>query len=157
LPGGTRSGRLGDCLARWLPVVAWAALISLFSSRWFTGDRTGAVLIDILARLLPGFSPEQLRAIHHLVRELAHFVEYFVLSLLLYRALRVGYGWSARAAATAVVIAGLYAVGDELHQWFVPGRTAAATDCLIDLSGAAAAQGMIAAMLRGAQRSRSVA
>jgi VanZ family protein len=41
-------------------------------------------------------------------------------------------------------------VGDEFHQWFVPGRTAAATDCLIDVSGAAAGQGLVAARARRA-------
>ena len=47
-----------------------------------------------------------------------------------------------------VLLALLYAVLDEFHQWFVPGRTAAITDCLIDVSGAAAGQGLLAAWSR---------
>jgi VanZ family protein len=82
---------------------------------------------------------------HHFIRKAAHFTEYLILSVLLYRAVRAGRGWSWRAAATAVVVAGLYAVADELHQLFVPGRTAAASDCLIDVSGAAAGQWLLAA------------
>ena len=50
-----------------------------------------------------------------------------------------------------MVIAGLYAVADEFHQYFVPGRTAAVTDCRIDVSGAAAGQGLIAAFGRGSR------
>jgi len=72
-----------------------------------------------------------------------------VLSVLLYRALRAGRRWNVRAAGMALAIAGVYSVGDEFHQWFVPGRTAAATDCLIDVSGAAAGQGLLAALGSG--------
>ena len=56
-----------------------------------------------------------------------------------------GRRWNVRAAALALLFAGLYAVSDELHQWFVPGRTAAAMDCLIDFTGAVAGQGLLAA------------
>ena len=82
---------------------------------------------------------------HQTIRKLAHFIEYLVLSVLLYRALRAGRRWDLRAASMSLAIAGLYSVGDEFHQWFVPGRTAAAADCLIDVSGAAAGQGLLAA------------
>jgi VanZ family protein len=84
------------------------------------------------------------------IRKLAHFLEYLVLSVLLYRALRSGPRWDMRAAGMAIVLAGLYSLSDEFHQWFVPGRTAAATDCLIDVSGAAAGQGVVAAWRRRA-------
>ena len=94
----------------------------------------------------------ELLAMHRFVRKLGHFTEYLILSVLLYRALRAGRRWNLRAAATAIVVAGLYAVADEFHQLFVPGRTAAASDCLIDVSGAAAGQGLLAVfgrLLRG--------
>ncbi|HSV06668.1 MAG TPA: VanZ family protein, partial [Candidatus Binatus sp.] len=85
---------------------------------------------------------------HFWIRKLAHFTEYLILSTLLYRGLRGSQRWSVRAAVLALAMAGVYAVGDEFHQWFVPGRTAAATDCLIDVSGAAAGQGLLAAWAR---------
>jgi VanZ family protein len=122
--------------------------MSFLSSGWFTGERTAAVIIPVLATLFPHATPAQLHGAHQAIRKLAHFTEYLVLSVLLYRALRVDRRWSVRAAALALGIAGLYAVGDEFHQWFVPGRTAAASDCLIDVSGAAAGQGLLAARLR---------
>jgi VanZ family protein len=136
-------------LGRWLPVVVGAAVISLFSSGWFSGERTGEMVLPVLAALFPWASPEQLLAAHAVIRKAGHFLEYLLLSLLLYRALRHGPGWDTRAAGMAVVLAGLYAVGDEFHQWFVPGRTAAATDCLIDVSGAATGQGLLAAWRGG--------
>ena len=141
-----------DQVRRWLPAIAWAALISVFSTGWFSADRTAALLVPLLAALFPSAGPEELRALHHAARKLAHFTEYLILSVLLYRALRGGRRWDARAAGIALALAGLWAIGDEFHQLFVAGRTAAATDCLIDVSGAAAGQGLLAAWPRQAQR-----
>ena len=132
-------------LGRWLPVLAWAGIIWTLSSGWFSGERTGAVLLPLLSALFPRATPGQLDAVHTGLRQLAHFTEYLILSVLLYRALRAERRWSLRAAALALALAGLYSVSDELHQWFVPGRLAGARDCLIDVSGAAAAQGLLAA------------
>ena len=134
-----------------MPVVAWAACISGFSTGVFTGKRTASILLPLLAALFPHVRPEHLLTIHQVIRKLAHFTEYFVLSVLLYRALRQGPRWDLRAAGMAIVIAGLYAMLDEFHQWFVPGRTAAAGDSLIDVLGAAAAQGLVAVRARSAR------
>ena len=139
------SPKLSSPLGRWLPVVAWAGVIWTLSSGWFTGERTGAVLLPLLSTLFPGATPGQLVVVHEGIRKLAHFAEYLILSVLLYRALDVERRWSLRAAVLALVLAGLYAGSDELHQYRVPGRGARASDCLIDVSGAAAAQGLLAA------------
>ena len=61
-----------------------------------------------------------------LLRKLGHVTGYFVLTILLLRALR-----RARVAAAmpiAIVVALAYAVSDEWHQSFVPGRTATPVD-----------------------------
>ena len=138
----------GAHLRRWLPALAWAGVIWSFSTSWFTGEHTAAVILPVLAALFPDASAAELLAWHRTIRKLAHFTEYLILSVLLYRALRGERRWNARAAGIAFVVAGVYAVSDEFHQWFVPGRTAAATDCLIDVSGAAAGQGLVAARAR---------
>ena len=132
-------------------MAAWAALISLFSTGLFTGDITGQLLIPILSALFPGATTAELHALHAMIRKLSHFLEYLVLSVLLYRALRSPERSRLETAGAAVAIAGLYAIADEFHQYFVPGRTAAVTDCLIDVSGAAAGQGLIAALGRGSR------
>jgi len=134
-----------DRLRRWLPAVLWGVVIFLFSTSRFTGERTAAIIIPILAAIFPNATPAELRATHQTIRKLAHFTEYLIFSVLLYRALRGDRRWNGRAAGLAFAIAGLYAVGDEFHQLFVPGRTAAASDCLIDMSGAVAGQGLLAA------------
>ena len=69
-----------------------------------------------------------------------HSLGYFGLAVLVVRALarglprRIGM----RVAATALLITIAYAVSDELHQAFVPGRVADAYDVLTDAIGAVA-------------------
>ena len=68
------------------------------------------------------------------LRCLAHFGVFFLLSLssaFMWKAWDIGWPSSA-----ALVTAALYAVTDELHQLFVPGRAFQFTDILIDLAGA---------------------
>ena len=76
---------------------------------------------------------------------MGHLTEYFILSLLILRGIRAGkagthLGW----ALAAIAIVGCYAALDEFHQSFVPGRTAAVSDVLIDTAGAVAAQVVVA-------------
>jgi VanZ family protein len=47
----------------------------------------------------------------------------------------------------AIAIVACYASLDELHQHFVPGRTAAVGDVLIDTSGGIAAQAVAALLM----------
>jgi VanZ family protein len=128
--------------------VLWAALISSFSTGWFSAEQTGGFLIPFLAFLFPEATPAQLRAAHVAVRKLAHFGEYLVLSVLLYRALAPGDGWSPRAAGVALALAALYGAADELHQGLLPSRTGSVADTVIDFSGALAGQGLVAAWAR---------
>ena len=75
----------------------------------------------------------------------AHALQYAVLAALLLRGL-AGARWrgvKVRAAALAVLLATLYGVTDEAHQWFVPGRTAEVTDLVAVALGAAVAAGVI--------------
>ncbi len=135
-------------LGPWIPVLLWAATIFVFSTSLFSGEATGHWIVPILRWLFPQATPRQLIALHRAVRKAGHFVEYLVLSVLLYRALRAGRHTRLAAAGMAILISGLYSVTDELHQLIVPGRTAAASDCVIDVSGAAVGQGLLAAIAR---------
>jgi VanZ family protein len=124
----------------WGPVLAWAALIWYFSTETFAAASTSRFLEPLLGWLLPWASPEWLEAAHFLLRKLGHVTEYFVLSLLLYRAIAAGRGrWRASWALGAFVAATAYAAADEVHQTFLPSRTGAAADVLLDAAGAAAA------------------
>jgi VanZ family protein len=135
-------------LARWWPALAWAVVISLFSTGAFTSDSTARIIIPVFHWLLPRASEQTLFLIHHLIRKSAHFIEYFVFSLLILRGIRGGrkgtrLGW---ALAAIAVVAG-YAALDEYHQAFVPGRTPAVADVLLDTTGGTAAQAIAGLVL----------
>jgi VanZ family protein len=74
--------------------------------------------------------------------KLYHFGEYFVFSLLIHVALR--YYSQARIRDNIYVIGAIisvvFAVSDEIHQYFVPGRESSLLDLLADTLGAVLAQ-----------------
>jgi len=89
---------------RWLPVLAWMGLIFFGSSR---SD-------------LPTHPNDN---IDTLAKKAMHGVEYSVLAALLWRALAEGKGSSKGSLTLKVLgVSLLYALSDELHQRFVPGR-----------------------------------
>jgi VanZ family protein len=141
-------------LRRWWPVILWACLIWLFSTAWFTSENTSRIIVPILHWLFPNASPHTLAYLHHLVRKTAHFVEYFVFSLLVLRAIR-GEQRGARLswALYSVALVAVYAALDESHQLFVLGRTASPWDVLLDTTGGVAAQAVVA--LRAYRTNRS--
>jgi VanZ family protein len=79
-----------------------------------------------------------------LVRKLAHFSEYFVLTGLWWWALST-HMEARRAIRTALAISIAYAVTDEWHQTFVDGRTGTWRDVVIDSAGALTAAVLIRA------------
>lgn len=145
-----------DWLKRWLPALAWAVAISGFSTGAFTAEHTSRIIIPILRWLLPHAATATLYQLHFYIRKCAHFTEYFILSLLVLRGIRAGRPGTRFAWALVVIaIVACYASLDELHQRFVPGRTPAIHDVLIDTTGGAAAQLVAAlAMLLGHVRDR---
>lgn len=145
-----------EWLKRWWPALAWAVAISGFSTGAFTAEHTSRIIIPILHWLLPYAAKSTLYQLHFYIRKCAHFTEYFILSLLVLRGIRAGRPGTRFAWALVVIaIVACYASLDELHQRFVPGRTPAIHDVLIDTTGGVAAQ-LVAAlvMLLGHARDR---
>jgi VanZ family protein len=69
--------------------------------------------------------------------KLFHALAYGVLGVLLLAAHTLSRGgYSKRQAGISVLIASLYGISDELHQAFVPGRSADVMDWLADTAGA---------------------
>jgi VanZ family protein len=128
-------------LRSWLPVLLWAVFIFGTSTASFGSPQTSRLILPVLRWLLPGADPATLDVLHELARKCVHFVNYFVLSFLLFRALRgANRGWALRWAGVALLIASVYAASDEYHQSFEAGRGPSAMDALLDISGALAAQ-----------------
>jgi VanZ family protein len=132
--------RLGALVRDWLPVIAWACVISILSTDAFSSAHTSKVIIPLLHWIFPRASAETIDLMHALIRKAAHLTEYFILGLLLYRALRSVPEWNLKWAIWAIAIAACYASLDEFHQSFVPSRNASPWDALLDAVGTSTAQ-----------------
>ena len=116
-------------LSSWAPVIAWAALIFMFSAQ-------------------PNLSFVPDAGLDFVVRKLGHMGVFGILALLLWRALAGTTAWR-RPWAWAFALAVLYAVTDELHQGLVVTRHPSLLDVGIDATGA-----LIAVVAVGLIRSR---
>ncbi len=97
-------------LVRWVPVLAWMGVIYFWSSR-------------------PDLPHLDEYWLEMLLRKVAHAVEYMVLGVLLARAVGAS---GRRSLVIAAVLGALYAVSDEWHQTFVPGRKGNLWDVMLD-------------------------
>lgn len=68
----------------------------------------------------------------NIVRKSAHVVAYFTLGTLAYNLVRTYNLDRYKMIVTSVLIALLYAISDEIHQTFIPGRSGEIADVLID-------------------------
>ena len=141
----------------WLPAVGWMALIFTGSTGLLADSRTSRFLEPFLRWFWPGLADEALWRLIYYLRKAAHVTEYAVLAVLVLAAVHHTFrlrppAWSWRRAGLALLVCGGYAVSDELHQAFEPTRYASGVDVLIDVSGAAAAVGLL--WLAGRRRKR---
>src|SRR5258708_38854445 len=124
-------------LTYWYPAICVAILISVFSTRVFSGDQTAHIIIPILQWLLPSASLHTLRLIHFGIRKVAHITEFGVFSIALFHGVRGGrYGWRPEWALITVLIAMSYARLDEWHPSFFPVRGRTVPDVLCASTGA---------------------
>ncbi len=137
----TKRGRL----RYWLPPLLWTGVILLASSDFLSAAHSAPWLQTIVTAILGHALPEeQFNVLHFVLRKASHLTEYAILGALLFRALRAdGQRWNVRWSAAAVAIAAVVASIDEWHQAFVPSRTGAFSDVLLDTAGATLAQILI--------------
>jgi VanZ family protein len=123
----------------WIAALLWIVVILASSTGSFSEGGTSRFIIPALKFLLPFLSPEQLELGHLVCRKAGHVLEYFVLGILLCRALsRSSADWI-RIGLFAMAVILAVALSDEFHQSFVPSRTGALTDVGYDLAGGMAA------------------
>ncbi len=141
----------------WLPVVLWCGIIYSASGDKKSVHHSSRIIEPIVRWLVPDISDEAVRTTVLVVRKGAHVTEYAILALLLWRGLRTTFwraaaGWPWRCALAAWGGAVGFAITDEWHQMFVPGRQGSPWDVLIDSLGAAAGLGMLWWFLRWRSR-----
>ena len=131
-------------LKYWLPAIIVAAVISGFSTHYFSSEQTGRVIFPILHWLFPSANQHTLHLLHVGIRKLAHVTEFGAFSIAVFHGVRAGRpGWQFHWAVTTLLIATAYAGFDEWHQSFVPLREARVRDVVIDAFGAVLAQSFV--------------
>jgi VanZ family protein len=128
---------LAPLVKYWAPVIGWMLLIFVASGDLMSAEHTSRFLFPFLRWIAPGISPRTIASIHFFIRKSAHFTEYAILAVLLWRGIHQRQAGSWRAAAIALAAAAIYAFLDEFHQFFIPSRTSASRDVVIDFFGAA--------------------
>ena len=110
------------------------AVIFWFSSRDATAstEQSDTFILLFLRSFFDGEIPTLLSVA---VRKSAHFAAYAALGFCLYLTFE-GAVSQVKSMAFPFAISVLYAVSDEIHQTFVPGRAGRVFDLLIDSSGA---------------------
>lgn len=97
-------------LSLWLPVILWLCVIFYFSNQ-------------------PDLPGNKFDWLDYLVKKTAHIAEFFILTILTFRA------FQRKLPDYAIVFALAIAFSDEIHQLFTPNRGAKLSDVIIDALG----------------------
>ena len=110
-------------------IIIWLIVIFIMSSfNADTSSKQSGFIVGLISKL---FNINNLDLLSLIVRKLAHFMEYFILGILVYNFIininiKLYYG---------IIFCLLYAISDEIHQIFVSGRVFQLRDVLIDFIG----------------------
>lgn len=130
----------------------WLALIVIESTNLGSSEHTGHILYPIFHYLF-GISPQRFDVLHMVLRKTGHFVGYATLSVLLFRSWRgtfprLSTRWCLQWAVLGFICTAVVASLDEFHQMFLPSRTGAFHDVVLDSFAAVVAQIGIFMVLR---------
>lgn len=145
-------------------LILWMLLIFYFSAQTgvnsanFSGKIT-RFFINVFVRNYNELDLESQKNIYsdisYLVRKLAHFSEFAILSLLSFLTAKTFLSKERLAYILAFIISLFYAISDEFHQTFVADRTPMVKDVIIDCLGAIMMLLLIAVILNLVKLRRS--
>ncbi len=124
----------------WIAVIFWMALIFYLSHQpaAISNELSSGItemIVNTLDKLASQFQ-FNIEDLHHIVRKNAHFFAYLTLGILVLNGLRRSGVNAKQGAGIALLICILYAITDEVHQLYIPGRLGEVRDVLIDSAGA---------------------
>ena len=123
-------------------LVLWMGFIfSMSCENAEESSNTSGQTIKVVLSTVPEFEkqPEEVKVniieeLQFIVRKSAHFIGYMILGILA-SGLILYYGNINKKYLLAFLICVIYAISDEIHQLFVPGRAGQVRDVLIDSAG----------------------
>ena len=126
-------------------VIIWMLVIFNFSSQNGTkSTKTSGVVTSMVVNVTTSVTnkdipreevKKKVEDSTFLVRKTAHFTEYLILGILVLQLLSDYTKINKRMLIVSLIICYLYAVSDEVHQIFIPDRTAKVLDTFIDGAG----------------------
>lgn len=129
-----------------VPALVWMLLIFSFSAAPATdSSRISDGISYNIVRIAERFSfsdweeeelEDRAEFLHVPIRKAAHFSEYALLAVLWAAPMGYFIESNRKRMLTALLLCFAYAVSDEIHQLFVPGRDGNIKDVLIDTAGA---------------------
>ncbi len=130
----------------WTAVILWMGFIFYLSHQPAVESKElSAGITEVIIKTIEKVAPNvelDIKSFHHGVRKNAHFFSYLVLGVLTFNALRRSGVYGYRSVVFALGICVLYAVSDEIHQHYIPGRSGEVMDVLIDSAGSSVGIGV---------------
>lgn len=122
---------------RWMLAFLWMMIIFFLSAQ--SGNESGSLSTSLFKPLFDMLVPMGIPAdlLSLIIRKSAHFIEYMILGILVFRALDTYEIQLSQKVYLAILLCIGYAISDEIHQIFVPGRAGTLIDVLIDSLGSA--------------------
>ncbi len=110
-------------------LIIWCILIFYFSNQSGNISQSKSdIFVDLFSKIFNDLSYDSLKNLSFLIRKLAHIFLYFILYLLSYNVFK--------NKKYSFLFCLIFAITDEVHQYFIPGRSCEIRDILFDTSGA---------------------
>lgn len=118
-------------------LIGWMTLIFFLSAEGADNSkaRSGVIVGFLKNSLNLDFADDFLS---FLTRKAAHIIAYFILGILIYSIIQTYKLTTKRTIVLSIMLAFFYAIFDEIHQLFVPGRSGEIRDIFIDTAAASA-------------------
>ncbi len=119
-----------------IPLILWMIIIFYFSHQPVNessqlSEGISKPIVEKLESIIKTDIVEE--KFDYLIRKIAHFTEYMILGILMYIASSKNN--RNKKVLWCILLCALYAITDEVHQAFVPGRAPRVFDVLIDTAG----------------------
>lgn len=120
---------------KWSLLIVWMVVIFKFSNQPAVVSDEKSKLVISLFNLI-GFNINSVfgELSDFLIRKTAHFLEYFILYVLIYNVVKEEFIIE-KATFISILVVFLYACTDEFHQTFIIGREGRFIDVIIDTCG----------------------